>query len=165
LIRLTKNIVYYYGKHRTVTLRYGLKTASDLYAKLQRDAQSLDDTVDSDHFFNFVVTATHLRQWIEKDPSLEREVRSRLGREAKSDLLAICTDIANASKHFADRPAKVTDVALSIRGFGAGRFGKGKCGIGEETITIKLKDGTKINALDLVAQVLDLYARVFGKDE
>ena len=148
-----------------MTLRYGLKTAADLYAKLQRDAQRLDDTVDSDRFFNFVVTARHLRQWIERDPSVAREVRSRLGHEAKSDLLAICTDIANASKHFAIHPAKVTDVALSIRGFGAGRCGKGKFGIGEETITIKLKDGTEINALDLVAQVLDLYARVFGNDE
>ncbi|MCK4795254.1 MAG: hypothetical protein KAV87_66605 [Desulfobacteraceae bacterium] len=148
-----------------MTLRYGLKTAADLYAKLQRDAQRLDDTVDSDRFFNFVMTASHLRQWIENDPSVAREVRSRLGHEAKSDMLAICTDIANASKHFAARPTKVTDVALSIRGFGAGRFGKGKFGIGEETITIKLKDGTEINALDLVAQVLDLYARVFGKDE
>ena len=148
-----------------MTLRYGLKTAADFYAKLQRDAQRLDDTVDSDSFFDFVVTATHLRQWIEKDPSVAREVRSRLGHEAKSDLLAICTDIANASKHFANRPAKVTDVAVSIRGFGAGRFGKGKFGIGEETITIKLQDGTEIDALDLVSQVLDLYARVFGNDE
>ena len=148
-----------------MTLRYGLKTAADFYAKLQRDAQRLDDTVDSDSFFDFVVTATHLRQWIEKDPSVAREVRSRLGHEAKSDLLAICTDIANASKHFANRPAKVTDVAVSIRGFGAGRFGKGKFGIGEETITIKLQDGTEIDALDLVSQVLDLNARVFGNDE
>ena len=57
-----------------MALRFGLRTASDLFAKLRRDAALLDEEVTSDLFFNFVVTARHLPEWIEKDPDFHPEV-------------------------------------------------------------------------------------------
>jgi hypothetical protein len=35
-----------------------------------------------------------------------------------------------------------------------GRYGKGAYGVGEESIEIELNDGTKLNCLDLVQDVM-----------
>ena len=53
-----------------MTRTYGLKTAKDLLAKLERDAQHLRNEVSSDLFFNFSVTAYSLVDWISNDPSV-----------------------------------------------------------------------------------------------
>jgi hypothetical protein len=53
-----------------MSLTYGLRSARDLFGKLQRDAATLDEEVTSDKFFNFVVTTDSLRKWLENDPSV-----------------------------------------------------------------------------------------------
>lgn len=55
-----------------MSLTYGLKTARDLLAKLERDADLLQSEVSSDRFFNFVVTAYSLADWVQADPSVRQ---------------------------------------------------------------------------------------------
>jgi hypothetical protein len=73
-----------------MSLTYGLQSARDLFAKLQRDAATLDKEVSSDNFFNFVVTGYSLVDWIEKDPSVSAFGKGRSQpatcREADSSL-------------------------------------------------------------------------------
>jgi hypothetical protein len=76
--------------------------------------------------------------------------------------LKICGDLATASKHFSlssRRP--ITDKAFSTQGYGVGRYGFGGYGIGEESIVIILKDGTNIDCLELVQEVVATWERVF----
>lgn len=53
-----------------MSLTYGLETARDLFEKLSRDANLLDEEVTSDSFFNFVVTAYSLVDWVQNDPTV-----------------------------------------------------------------------------------------------
>src|SRR6266581_1034712 len=47
-----------------------LRSAADLLQKVRRDAALLDEEVTSDRFFNFVVTAYSLIDWIDHDPTV-----------------------------------------------------------------------------------------------
>jgi hypothetical protein len=143
-----------------MSLRYGLQTARDLFDKLQRDVQLLDEEVTSDRMFNFVVTARHLAEWIEKESGIDG-----LNKLRDTDLFKTCRDIADASKHFElwEDKAKQTkvDEVSSERGYGVGRYGKGGFGIGEESIGIKVKSQDPVNALEFARRLIDLYRPFF----
>ena len=144
-------------------LRYGLRTATDLFHKLCRDSVALEAEVSSDGTFNFVLTAYHLREWIASDPSLEvaPDVLQRLDA---SKWFQACRDLANASKHFELDPTRNPDPTLraeSARGFGVGRYGVGPYGLGEESISIHLKSGEIVNVLQLVRGIMALYEPIF----
>jgi hypothetical protein len=59
-------------------LTYGLLSARSLYEKLQRDAEALKEEVNSDRFFNFVVTGYSLIDWVKKDPSVPQTAQNDL---------------------------------------------------------------------------------------
>ena len=144
-----------------MSLTYSFQTASDLYAKLKRDANALLGEVSGDHAFNFFVTAYHLAEWIQKDPSVHSDVKDRMTTASQSVPYRLCKDLANASKHFVQRgkhEAKRTDVA---QGYGAGRYGVGAYGIGEESIAITRKDGSQRTILEFREQIMQLYSVVF----
>ncbi len=71
---------------------------------------------------------------------------------------AVCEYLANTAKHGSARPATVARSKFSVVeisvGFGQGRFGMGGFGVGEQSIIVKFTDGTKANALELVASVM-----------
>jgi hypothetical protein len=144
---------------------YGLKTAPDLLAKLERDAQLLREEVSSDRFFNFVVTAYSLADWIKNDPTVPPSAKSDLQRFRSTAQIQICRDLANASKHFQLDPKlnpypKVA-AADSEQGFGVGRFGVGGYGVGEEEITVVLSVGQAISGLDLMEGTLREWNQFF----
>jgi hypothetical protein len=143
-----------------MSLRYGLQTARDLFDKLQRDVQLLDEEVTSDRMFNVVVTARHLAEWIEKESGIDR-----INELRDTDLFNTCRDIADASKHFelSEDMAKQTrvDEVSSERGFGLGRHGKGGFGVGQESISIKVKSQDPVNALEFARRLIDLYRPFF----
>jgi hypothetical protein len=138
-----------------MSLRYGLQTAHDLFDKLQRDVQLLDEEVTSDRMFNVVVTARHLAEWIEKERGI------RLNELHDTDLFKTCRDIANASKHFELTKQTEVDEVSSSRGYGVGRYGKGGFGVGEESISIKVKSQDPVNALEFARRLIDLYRPFF----
>lgn len=145
-----------------MSLTYGLNTAKELLEKLQRDAALLNEEVTSDLFFNFVVTGYSLVDWIKNDPAVPTNAKAMLPSLRSDRWLTICGDLATASKHFIlTRRVPVAADARSECGWGAGRFGKGGWGVGEETIGVTLTDGTTYSGLDFVKGVLQTWDRFF----
>jgi hypothetical protein len=144
-----------------VTLTYSLQSAADLHAKLKRDAAALDDEVNGDRFFNLVVTGLHLSEWVKKDESLAPEVKVRLNEALATQIMRVCEDLANASKHFVQRGKDSVRSAESKQGYGIGRYGKGGYGVGEESIDITLDNGTTIGAIAFSSALLATYVYVF----
>jgi Protein of unknown function (DUF2442) len=151
------------GDEHVVSLGFNLRSASDLLAKIKRDAAALEEQVTSDRFFNFVVTAYSLIDWIKNDPIVPPS--------AKTDVnslyikLKICHELANSSKHFVLKTKKgrrpVTNGVTSKRGWGLGRFGRGPYGVGEEDININLSDGSTLNLLKFKDDVLTVWTNFF----
>ncbi|HEU5341666.1 hypothetical protein [Edaphobacter sp.] len=142
------------------SLSLPLKSADDLFEKLKRDATLLDSEVTTDRFFNFVITGYSLIDWVKADPAMATvEVESLYANR----WLKICGDLATAGKHFElSRRLPITIEASSSQGYGCGRYGRGGYGTGEEQIQIKLNDGTVINCLDFVREVVAFWAMVFS---
>jgi hypothetical protein len=148
-----------------MTLTFGLNTIHDLFGKLQRDAEALNDEVTRDNFFNFVVTGYSLIDWVKNDPTVPAAAKTDI---AVQDLynnkwLKICGNLANASKHFKlTSRAPVTSSATNSQGYGIGRYGKGGYGVGEESIEIQLSDGQAFDCLELVQGVLNSWQAFFA---
>jgi len=144
-----------------MALTYSLRSAVDLYEKLKRDAAALDEQVTGDRAFNFLVTAHHLEEWVKKDPTAKGPIAERLAALKPNNYLALCSDLANASKHFVQGRKGEIDHVHGDQGFGMGRYGKGSYGVGEESITIHLADGTSLSILQLSCEIMKLYGQVF----
>ncbi len=147
-----------------MSLTYGFKTPQDILDKVHRDADLLDDEVTSDRLFNFVVTAYSLIDWISESRLASCSQKDAAQSFRESQPLKICGDIANASKHFVLKRRKpITSSAVSIQGWGCGRYGKGGWGVGEEQIEIVLNDGTRISGQQFVQDVLSVWAAFFAE--
>ncbi|HEY3237551.1 MAG TPA: hypothetical protein VGJ84_22720 [Polyangiaceae bacterium] len=141
-----------------------LKTASDLFQKVRRDAALLDGEVNSDRFFNFVVTAYSLIDWIRHDPSVPASAKAQGAIDGlyNDQWLRLCGDAATGAKHFTLTHRTPTADKVSVAsGWGVGRFGKGPYGVGEERITVHLPGGPVYGALELVAGVLKVWETFF----
>lgn len=140
-----------------MTLTFGFASTRDLFEKLKRDADALDEEVTSDRLFNFVVTGYSLIDWIKNDPTVPASAKARASLQGlySDRWLKVCGDLATASKHFTLTSRKpIAKSATAAQGFGVGRFGKGGFGVGEESIEVQLNDGTSFHCLDLVEGVL-----------
>jgi hypothetical protein len=146
-----------------MTLTYGLSSARDLFAKLQRDAAALDEEVTSDRFFNFVITGYSMIDWVKNDPLVPASAKAEVDSLRKDKWLETCGDIATASKHFTlTRRVPVTSSASAKQGFGVGRYGKGDHGVGEESIEVQLNDIRSIHCLDMVKGVIASWTKFFA---
>ena len=147
-----------------MALTYGLLSARSLYEKLQRDAEALKEEVNSDRFFNFVVTGYSLIEWVEKDPSVPQTAQTAVKDIRRDQWIKTCKDLANASKHFTlDNPNPTTSSARSEQGFGVGRYGLGGFGLGEERIKVTLTDGSSFDCLKLVEGVMNTWNDFFSR--
>ena len=146
---------------------YGLRTARDLLAKLERDAELLRQGVSSDCFFNFVVTAYSLLDWVQNDPRVNQAAKSDLGRFRSTQSIQICRDLANSSKHFTLDPKRnanpTVQSADSDRGFGVGRYGAGGYGVGEEKIAVLLDNGAAQDGLAVMESTLRDWKEFFAQ--
>ena len=79
--------------------------------------------------------------------------------------MQICRDICNGQKHFTLDPRRNPNPKVSSattrEGYGVGGHGKGGYGIGEQSVTINLSDGTQRDALDLVHAIAAKWAAIF----
>ena len=142
-----------------MTLTYGLQTSRDLFDKLKRDATLLDQEVTSDRFFNFVVTAYSLIDWLKHEPAVPPVDTEAMYNDP---WIKVCGDIATASKHFTlDWRSPITAKVESSQGYGAGRYGKGGYGRGEEGIRIELNDGQSFSCLELASKVIETWESFF----
>ena len=154
------------GQYIVVSLRFGFETSRDLFAKLKRDVALLEEEVTRDRFFNFVVTACHLAEWIRKDPAFPSSQRKGLSQLEKNRLFRACCDIATASKHYqlrAKRAARAeVDEVSSQQGYGLGRYGIGDYGVGEEEIKISLSSVEQMEAREFARQIIELFDPLFS---
>jgi len=149
-----------------MSLTYGLKTPRDMLGKLHREYGRLKDEVSSDNLFNFVVTGYHIIDWIKNDPSIPTPAKTAVKSMYKNTHIAVCRELANASKHFAlDKTNKSPVVAKTsaISGYGVGGYGKGAYGTGEESIVVVLTDGQRFDALELAQNVVAAWEEFFAK--
>jgi hypothetical protein len=145
-----------------MSLTYGLRSSRDLFEKLKRDANLLDEEVTSDRFFNFVVTGYSIVDWVKNDPTVPFPAKSAIETMYSDRWIKVCGDLATASKHFVlTKRTPITSKADSQQGFGSGRFGSGGFGVGEEDIQIELNDGTFIYCLDFVSEVVHTWEQFF----
>jgi hypothetical protein len=148
-----------------MTLTFDLKSTRDLFAKLRRDAEALEEEVTSDRLFNFCVTGYSMIDWVKNDPNIPDAARTAaVVKGLRNDQwLKVCGDLANACKHFKlEKRIPVTDAAISTRGWGIGRYGTGGYGISEESIDIQLNDSRSFQCLDLVKKVLATWQDFFN---
>jgi hypothetical protein len=146
-----------------MALTFGLTSARDLLAKLQRDAVLLEEEVTADRAFNFVVTGYSLIDWIRNEPSVPSAAKAAAQVLYADQWLKICGDLATGCKHFElTRRTPITSSALPARGFGVGRFGKGNYGDGEQSILIQLNNGNTCDCLELVQGVLSTWEKFFS---
>jgi hypothetical protein len=149
---------------KTMTLTFGLSSVRDLFSKLKRDAGALAEEVTSDRLFNFVITGYSMIDWVRNDPSVPATAKAAPIVQSlyANKWLKVCGDLATACKHFTlstRRPETVS--ADSSRGFGLGRYGKGAYGTGEESIEVRLNDGTSYRCADLVQGVVSTWETFF----
>src|SRR5882724_13085910 len=137
-----------------MSLTFGFSSVRDLFEKLKRDAEALDREFSSDGLFNFVITGYSMIDWIRKDPSVPASARSVASSLYDMQWLKICGDLATGCKHFTlTKRTPMVSSAPAATGFGVGRFGKGAWGVGEESVSIQLNDGTSYSGLQLVEGV------------
>ena len=149
-----------------MTLTSGLKTPRDMLSKLHRERTRLDEEVNPDNLFNFVVTGYHIKDWIKNDPSVPQAAKDDLASIRSNPFLGACRDVANASKHFTlDKGYKgqVAAKTSATSGWGIGGYGKGPYGVGEYSIVVVLTDGQRFDARELAQGVIGLWEAFFAK--
>ena len=147
-----------------MALTYGLLSARSLYEKLKRDAEALKEEVNSDRFFNFVVTGYSLIDWVQADPSVPQTAQTAVKHIRRNQLIKTCGDIAIASKHFTVTNRNlITSSVTSEQGFGIARWGRGRFGLGEERIEVQLTDGRSFDCFELVEGVMNTWNDFFSR--
>ena len=82
---------------------FKMKTAAELLRKLLRDYEHLKaNPVDSDGWFNFVVTADHLPEW---EAAGDEAAAARL--RDREPILRICNHLSRNAKHFRAKDHRV----------------------------------------------------------
>ncbi len=149
-----------------MSLTAGVKTPRDMLGKLHKEHGRLETEVSSGDLMNFAITGYHMIEWIKKHPSSSGGAKSDLEGMYRNPDIGVCRDIANESKHFELRTNyedRVTDKTSATSGFGAGRYGMGPYGIGEESIVVVLLDGTRFDSLTWAQRVVDAWDSFFSK--
>ncbi len=77
-----------------------LETSKDLYGKLKHDFHALTKEENSYNYFNFIVTANHLIEWVNKDDKLPASFKQRAGKIYNEWQHELIKDMANRGKHF-----------------------------------------------------------------
>ena len=149
-----------------MALTSGLKTPRDMLAKLHRERERLAAEVSPDNLFNLVVTAYHIVDWIKNDPAVPQPAKDDLASMRANTYVAVCRDVANASKHFTldeNYRKQVMAKTSAISGYGVGGYGKGAYGVGEHSIVVVLTDGQRFDSRELAYGVVQAWDAFFTK--
>lgn len=100
---------------------FELKTARDLFAKLEWEYESLSsDSKNSYLAYNFFVTSWHLLEWLYPDnlhdKSKQKEMKSKREEiKALNPILQVCEHLAVGAKHFKPTHSKLKSVSETGR--------------------------------------------------
>ena len=149
-------------------LAHNLKSVSDLFAKLEREAyrafHSRHPLAKTDHFYNFCITAHALRDYYFK----HKEIKTKAEKEKLHTLwnstpeLLAAGEIANTTKHFTlDRPQK-TKSSTPSKSHVVNIYESASGEISHQAeevfdVDILLSDGRKIQIYHFTRSVIDYW--------
>ena|GEM_PF-4182243 len=142
-----------------MSLKGDINSSFDLYQKLKVEAGRLEVEVTDVDYHNFIITASNLFEWIQKDLNSTREMRRKAS--TAGELYHTCKDIANAMKHFNEKPTLHIQDVSSMGGYGMGRYGAGAYGVGERSINLSYTSGNTESILDFKNKIMDFFRDVF----
>ncbi len=90
-------------------------TPRNLYEKLLREAERLNNEPNGDNFFNFIATAYHLEEWIKKSPISSNETAKRILRKiSRNPFMKQCCKVVEGQSHFIFRVRKDGSIKIVI---------------------------------------------------
>lgn len=96
------------------------KNPRNLYEKLVRDNQRLNEEVNGDNLFSFVETAVSLQPWIKQSPLSSSETMNRILRKiTRHPYIKICKDISQSKLTFS---VKVEDDNSAVMKIGPEKY-------------------------------------------
>lgn len=119
----------------------------DLYNKAQHDFAKLNNLVNSYDLFNFLCTVNHIHDWAKKDIQLSGVTLP----DNRTGKLNIVRQLCNRAKHF--KKGQGSPDTTVKKGWGTGRYGVGKWGIGEPSYTVTA-DGQEVSVLEICKDAL-----------
>lgn len=141
-------------------------SAAEHFKKLRKVFKRVEEALHKDDLDDFFKTAYHLLEITEKDKATTPLQKSAAAALRQDIDFQVCRDIANSEKHFGLDPKRNPTPAIVaapvLEGYGVGRFGKGGFGVGEQSVSLLLSDGTTQDALGLVRRVFKKWFSVFG---
>ncbi|MFN3076665.1 MAG: hypothetical protein ABT940_07285 [Alphaproteobacteria bacterium] len=136
-------------------------TAQEHFAKLTRVNDRLAKEVHKDDLDDFFKTAYHLIEITEKDPSVSAAQKAQATALRNDPDIKLCQEITNQQKHYTvKKNAQIKDASVS-QGWGVGRFDAGGWGVGEQSVTLNLADGTSRDARSLVSAIYAIVQAIF----
>ncbi len=140
-----------------------LRTPRDLFGKLKREADRFRADPSADHLFNFMVTAWHLQEWVQKGPARTCSAVEASRRALRAtDRIQMCKDIANASKHVELNYHPTVDKVSRIgAAFQPGAF---QSDAFQTKRSYSIRVGTEVHDVgQVIDDVLGLYEAFFAK--
>jgi hypothetical protein len=125
-----------------------------------------------DDVWNFFQNAWHLKDWVKNDPDVDAAHRNEVENDvAGVEVLQICADLANRSKHLelrrkrldADISKRSTHVHAGVVHLPLGGASSATPGYGEVILTILAADGREFGALETAEQVVAQWRNLLGK--
>ncbi len=139
------------------------RSAIDVFHKLKHEVSKFESNIHVYDFFNFVITAHILQEWLLKDTSLPDVMRLKAKEIEKNQFWQVCKEISNGNKHFyLDKETKIikaiSHVRLNPKSYDWGLSLED----GEyEAFVIGLRDGHFIGPRQLEDEILKMYQDVF----
>src|SRR5688500_18531056 len=122
-------------------------SAADHFGKLNRLANRIEKAVHKDDLDDYLKSAYHLLEIVEKDPNTSSCQKAQAKALRSDPEFQLCREITNRQKHFVlnakQHPNPRVKDATIEQGFGVGRYGAGAYEVGEQSVTINLNDGTR----------------------
>ena len=163
---------------------FALRSPADLLEKLKRELERLqqDETYQSDHAFNFAVTAWHMTDWVHKD-ARQRDPTNpnpfgykRIGNfqqfvRGDCRALGICDELANGSKHFEKhfesapenkKTVLKTDASI-VGGASLGVFKLDVDRLAGTVLIIRLTGDESVRAEEVFAEAIAYWTEFFDK--
>ena len=160
---------------------FALRSPADLLEKLKREFKRLqeDETYQSDHAFNFAVTAWHMTDWVYKDARQRDPANPKpFGYKGKGNFqrtvrdnctaLDICYDLAQGSKHFELLPGqrkrvRKTDISAATTSPLLGGFKLDHDLLASTVLKIRLTSEESVRAEDVFAEAITYWREFFEK--
>ena len=133
-----------------------LRTPRDMLEKAKREHERLSSDFNIDNVFNFFVTANHIRDYIEKNEAVSKDV---LAEFCSSQDMRDCRDLCDKAKHL-----RLTQRTDPVTHRWSGAFGGAPFGVlpfGHHGRWELWSDNRHVDIQKLADRVLDLWDKFF----